>query len=79
MALTIKQLERKGVLDDKEGKRLQYVMFKRNQLVHSLVPFGKEEIKKSIEEVEECFRMLSDKEKAQYEVEGTNGGSMPEM
>ena len=75
----IKQLERKGVLDDKEGKRLQYVMFKRNQLVHSLVPFGKEEIKKSIEEVEECFRMLSDKEKAQYEVEGTNGGSMPEM
>lgn len=60
----IKQLERKGVLDDKEGKRLQYVMLKRNQFVHSLVPFEKEEIKKSIEEVEECFRMLSDKEKA---------------
>lgn len=66
-------------LYDKEGKRLQYVMSKRNQLVHSLVPFEKEEIKKSIEEVEECFRMLSDKEKVQYEVEGTNGGSMPEM
>lgn len=59
----LKRLEAKGVLNDKERMRLQYVMIKRNQFVHSLVPFEREEIEKCIEEVEECFRMLSDKEK----------------
>lgn len=72
----LKRLEAKGVLNDKERMRLQYVMIKRNQFVHSLVPFEREEIEKCIEEVEECFRMLSDKEKKQHEVEGTASGSM---
>lgn len=54
-------LASRGVLDNKEAKIIEYIIRKRNLVVHSSKLIEKDEIEKIIKDMEECILMLRSK------------------
>ena len=54
-------LASRGVLDNKEAKIIEYIIRKRNLVVHSSKLIEKDEIEKTIKDMEECILMLRSK------------------
>lgn len=56
------ELLRSGIIDDVQAKKLQYIIYKRNHLVHGVDEISKEEMNKLIQEIMKYISMYEDME-----------------
>ncbi|BFK61973.1 hypothetical protein I260019D6_12820 [Dorea longicatena] len=74
--IIIHYLKDKHIIDDKDQKELQYIIQKRNALIHSTKNIEKDEIVRLIDYIEKIIFKINNKENGEDGVDKTDNSSM---